>query len=107
MRANPAAQIDAAFGTPRPGDLSFGRPVLPTPETDMMKKLSHGVSSVESHWNAMNDMVKVLFTKKDMSTADCLKMQAIIQKYSMELDLTSKVVEKATNGLKDTLKTQV
>lgn len=87
-------------------DINRG-PVLPSPETDMVRKLSHSVSSVENHWNSMNDMMKRLFTKKDLSMQDCLKMQSIMQKYSMELDLTGKVVEKATNGLKDTLKTQV
>jgi hypothetical protein len=30
-----------------------------------------------------------------------------MHKYTLELDLTSKVVEKATGGLKETLKTQV
>ena len=34
-------------------------------------------------------------------------MQAGMYKYTQELDLVSKVVEKATSGLKDTLKTQV
>ena len=36
-----------------------------------------------------------------------LGLQAKVSQYSLELDLTGKVVEKATNGLKDTLRTQV
>lgn len=105
MRVDPATRIDHA-SLHKLNDISRG-PVLPSPETDMVHKLSHSVNSVENHWNSMNEMVKSLFTRKDLSTQDCLKMQAVIQKYSMELDLTGKVVEKATNGLKDTLKTQV
>jgi hypothetical protein len=44
---------------------------------------------------------------KEFSNAELLSLQASMYKYTQELDLTSKVVEKATSGLKDTLKTQV
>jgi hypothetical protein len=44
---------------------------------------------------------------KSMSNQELLSMQAGMYKYTQELDLCSKVVEKATSGLKDTLKTQV
>ncbi len=105
LRVDPANKLD-------PSQLSkinqLGRgPVLANPETDMVSKLSTGLNSVDRHWNTVNDIMKTIFTKKDMSMQDCLKLQAIMQKYTMELDLTGKVVEKATNGLKDTLKTQV
>ena len=36
-----------------------------------------------------------------------MALQAGMYKYTQELELTGKVVEKATSGLKDTLKTQV
>ena len=44
---------------------------------------------------------------KPMSNGELLSLQASMYKYSQELDLTSKVVEKATSGLKDVVKTQV
>ena len=44
---------------------------------------------------------------KNFSNSELLSLQAGMYKYSQELELTSKVVEKATSGLKDTLKTQV
>lgn len=44
---------------------------------------------------------------KSMSNQELLQMQAGMYKYTQELDLCSKVVEKATSGLKDTLKTNV
>jgi hypothetical protein len=44
---------------------------------------------------------------KSFSNSEMLSLQAGMYKYSQELDLTSKIVEKATSGLKDTLKTQV
>ena len=44
---------------------------------------------------------------KKFSNAEMLSLQASMYKYTQELDLTSKVVEKATSGLKDVVKTQV
>lgn len=44
---------------------------------------------------------------KNMSNSELLGLQAGMYKYTQELELTGKVVEKATSGLKDTLKTQV
>ena len=44
---------------------------------------------------------------KNFSNSELLALQAGMYKYTQELDLTSKIVEKATSGLKDTLKTQV
>jgi hypothetical protein len=81
--------------------------VLPSPDSDMMRKMTSSLSTVEQHWNSVTEVMKGVFNNKGMSMQDCLKLQVIMQKYTMELDLTGKVVEKATNGLKDTLKTQV
>ncbi len=44
---------------------------------------------------------------KTFSNAELLSLQAGMYKYTQELELTGQVVEKATGGLKDTLKTQV
>jgi hypothetical protein len=45
--------------------------------------------------------------KLKLNQQQLLGLQAKVSQYSLELDLTGKVVEKATNGIKDTLKTQV
>jgi hypothetical protein len=44
---------------------------------------------------------------KQFSNAELLSLQASMYQYTQQLDLTSKVVEKATTGLKDVVKTQV
>ncbi|MCE9671718.1 ATP-dependent helicase HrpB [Myxococcus stipitatus] len=41
------------------------------------------------------------------SNAELLSLQASMYRYTQELDLVSRVVEKGTSGLKDVLKTQV
>ena len=53
------------------------------------------------------DVVAVAVRNQDRRRRELLSLQAGMYKYSQELDLTSKIVEKATSGLKDTLKTQV
>lgn len=45
--------------------------------------------------------------KVKLNQQQLLGLQAKVSQYSLELDLTGKVVEKATNGIKDTLRTQV
>jgi hypothetical protein len=69
--------------------------------------LSHVVSELEKGQVNMEKLIKAGASGKEFSNAELLSLQAGMYKYTQELDLTSKVVEKATSGLKDTLKTQV
>jgi hypothetical protein len=69
--------------------------------------LSHVVSELEKGQVNMEKLIKAGASGKSFSNAELLSLQAGMYKYTQELDLTSKVVEKATSGLKDTLKTQV
>ncbi len=56
---------------------------------------------------SLDKLINGGMTGKNFSNSELLSLQAGMYKYTQELDLTSKVVEKATSGLKDTLKTQV
>jgi hypothetical protein len=105
LRVDPATKLDPLAFHKMNG--LYRGPVLPSPEMDVANKLTHSLNAVDRHWSSVNDIIRTLFSKKDLTMQDCLKMQAIMQKYTMELDLTGKVVEKSTNGLKETLKTQV
>ncbi len=67
----------------------------------MMSNLEKGGANIDKLINGG------LSGGKPMSNQDLLQMQAGMYKYTQELDLCSKVVEKATSGLKDTLKTNV
>ncbi len=69
--------------------------------------LSHVVSELEKGQVNMEKLIQAGASGKTFSNAELLSLQAGMYKYTQELDLTSKVVEKATSGLKDTLKTQV
>jgi soluble cytochrome b562 len=67
---------------------------------DMMGNMEKGQVSIDK-------LINGGLTGKNFSNTEMLGLQAGMYKYSQELDLCSKVVEKATSGLKDTLKTQV
>ena len=69
--------------------------------------LGHVVSELEKGQVNMDKLIQAGASGKTFSNAELLSLQAGMYKYTQELDLTSKVVEKATSGLKDTLKTQV
>lgn len=65
------------------------------------------VSNMEKGQVAIDKLINGGLTGRNFSNQEMLALQAGMYKYSQELELTSKVVEKATSGLKDTLKTQV
>ncbi len=64
-------------------------------------------ANIEKGQHTMDKLISGAMNGKNFSNTELLSLQAGMYKYSQELDLTSKVVEKATSGLKDTLKTQV
>jgi len=76
-----------------------------TAESGLMKF----VGGLEQHQNAMNSILQQAVSGKGqkMNFQQLTMLQMQVYQYSQEMDLTSKVVEKATSGLKDTLKTQV
>ena len=69
--------------------------------------ISEMVSSMEKNQQSIDKLINGGLAGKEFTNQEMLSLQAGMYKYSQELDLTSKVVEKATSGLKDTLKTQV
>jgi hypothetical protein len=69
--------------------------------------LTQLVSDLEVGEKHIDKMIKGGMGSRNLNNTDLLRMQAAMYKYTQELELTGKVVEKATTGLKDTLKTQV
>jgi hypothetical protein len=69
--------------------------------------VSHVVRELETGHLRLEKLIKASAAGKRFSNAELLSLQASMYKYTLELDLTSKVVEKATSGLKDVVKTQV
>jgi vacuolar-type H+-ATPase catalytic subunit A/Vma1 len=69
--------------------------------------VSSVVTSLEKGQLSLEKLINSGMSGKQFSNAELLSLQASMYKYTQELDLTSKVVEKATSGLKDVVKTQV
>lgn len=57
--------------------------------------------------NKLDDIIRMATSGRSFSNQELLAVQASVYKFSQELDLTSKVVEKATSGVKQTMQTQV
>lgn len=57
--------------------------------------------------NKLDDIIKMATSGKTYGHQDLLAIQASVYKFSQEMELTSKVVEKATSGVKQTMQTQV
>ena len=55
----------------------------------------------------MSQIMKMALSGRSLSPPELLAMQAGVYRYSQELELTSKVVEKATSGIKQTMNVQV
>jgi hypothetical protein len=71
-------------------------------------KVENLLTQIESRNASMDKFInQAMSGKVKLNQQQLLGLQAKVAEYSLELDLTGKVVEKATNGLKDTLRTQV
>lgn len=69
-----------------------------------LKKL---LNQVVEGQNKLDDIIKMATSGKTYGNQELLAVQAAVYKFSQELELTSKVVEKATSGVKQTMQTQV
>lgn len=70
-------------------------------------KLQKMVSNLVSGQDKMTHIMNEAMSGKQFSPTELLAMQAQVYRFSQELDLTSKVVQQATSGVKQTLNTQV
>jgi hypothetical protein len=86
-------------------------PKAPVNKKDESSKVMDGLSKMigdmEKGQAGLEKLIKAGTSGKEFSNGELLSLQAGMYKYTQELELTGKVVEKATTGLKDTLKTQV
>ena len=80
--------VEAAQGTERPG----------------INKL---LDQIVGGQNKLDDIINMACSGRKYNQQDLLAIQASVYKFSQELELTSKVVEKATSGIKQTMQTQV
>ncbi len=70
-------------------------------------KLTSMLQNLLTGQDKMTKIMDVALSGRQFSPSELLAMQAGVYRFTQELDLTSKVVEKATGGIKQTLNTQV
>jgi hypothetical protein len=70
-------------------------------------KLSAMIDNLINGQDKMTRIMHMALSGRQFSPSELLAMQAGVYRFSQELDLTGKVVEKATGGIKQTLNTQV
>ncbi len=109
------AHVDGVHKAGKPTEVDKARAVKhndPVDKKHAADKPGHAIETVltemEGRNAAMDKFVNQAMSGKiKLNQQQLLGLQAKVAQYSLELDLTGKVVEKATNGLKDTLRTQV
>ncbi|NMO23043.1 ATP-dependent helicase HrpB [Pyxidicoccus fallax] len=80
---------------------------VPPTERPALHAVSHVVRALEQGQRDLDRIIQEASSGKQFSNAELLSLQASMYRYTQELDLVSRVVEKATTGLKDVVKTQV
>ena len=97
------ARMDNTISTQKTAEVKQDLPVEKTRDTQLTKVLN----SVVSGQDKMSKIIKLATSGRSFNPTELLAIQAGVYKFSQELELTSKVVEKATDGVKQTLQTQV
>ena len=82
-------------------------PQAPPFEKVMEKWLRQAGAVMEKREASLDLMVKAARSGRSFSNAELLALQATLHRYSLELELLSKLVQTAVQGLKELLHTQV
>lgn len=109
--AKKADQVNLNKTDTTSGNKSSTGKMDPVSQKQEVSKATSMISSMfqnmEKGQASLDKLINGGLSGKNMSNSELLGLQAGMYKYTQELELTGKVVEKATSGLKDTLKTQV
>ena len=92
-----AAKMNATKASTRVGEAS-------RTEQSRMLKVFDGIIQGQ---DKMQGIINMALSGRQFSPPELIIMQAGVYRFSQELELTSKVVEKATSGIKQTMNTQV
>ena len=112
QKANHATQVERAGKVDEAKQTNAVKREAPVQQKDQIGQARNQVeqmlTQIENRNTAMGEFVNSAISGKvKLNQQQLLGLQAKVSEYSLELDLTGKVVEKATTGLKDTLRTQV
>lgn len=72
-----------------------------------MSGMHRVLNDVMSGQNKLEKIIDISLHGSNLSSSELLALQAAVYRFSQELELTSKVVEKGTSTIKQTMNTQV
>jgi hypothetical protein len=75
--------------------------------TPVMSGVQRIMTDVMSGQNKLEEIVSLAISGRNFSSSELLALQAGVYRFTQELELTSKVIEKGTSSIKQTLNTQV
>lgn len=99
-----AAQTNAVN---KPDDVRLGVKTVDSAAEAKQSGFKTLLNQIVDGQNKLDDIIKLSMSGKKFDYQELLAIQASVHKFSQELELTSKVVEKATSGVKQTMQTQV
>lgn len=99
-----AAQANAVN---KPDDVRLGVKTVDSAAEAKQGGFKSLLNQIVEGQNKLDDIIKLSLSGKKFDYQELLAIQASVHKFSQELELTSKVVEKATSGVKQTMQTQV
>lgn len=107
--ANPAQYNPAVTDVLRQAKLQEAAPSTRIGATERVEesKLQGMIDGIVHGQDKMTKIMQMALSGRQFNPTELLAMQAGVYRYSQELDLTSKVVQQATSGIKQTLNTQV
>jgi hypothetical protein len=73
----------------------------------LMNGLHRILEDVMQGQNKLEEIINLSLSGRNFSSQELLALQAGVYRFTQELELTSKVVEKATSTIKQTMNTQV
>ena len=96
--------IRAATNAQMPDIPAIGQAADTTPAISGLQRIMEDVMQGQ---NKLEEIINLGLSGRNFSTPELLAMQAGVYRFTQELELTSKVVEKATSTIKQTMNTQV
>lgn len=114
-QVNPASQVQQVQATPEAHNILMTAkagmvdPSLGVKPVDGVKDagLKNMVKNLVEGQNKMEKIMDLALSGRQFSPQEMLIMQAGVFRYSQEVELTGKVIDKATAGIKQTMNTQV
>ncbi|MFU8806296.1 MAG: hypothetical protein ACNA8W_20970 [Bradymonadaceae bacterium] len=102
-------QTQAAGGVDGPGEAQAVQEVQAPEVAERVEQaqLDDFIDGILANEKDLKRMMEQCMNGGAMGQQEMLQMQALIYSYSQKVDLTTKVVEKATGGLKQVMNTQV